>query len=254
MESLKIPISEIIADELKTEIKAKRPDETPVNIDVVRIDREHTEVSVRTGSVGIWDRRVSEQIHGFINETLAQKTIDENKSSEDLAKEDIQPTIGEVVQPEITEEDLADESVPESLQTGSIPSHGSQAQEMTPPKVTEMHTDSAFFIFFEQNSNELTEKALQKLDRVYEILVQNFEVQITINGYSDSFGADSYNEMISEIRANQVKNYLSGRGIERSRMTALGHGAQNFIASNKTAEGRRMNRRVEIELISTKTE
>ena len=41
---LKIPISEIIADELKTEIKAKRPDETPVYIEVVRIDREHTEV------------------------------------------------------------------------------------------------------------------------------------------------------------------------------------------------------------------
>ncbi|MCK4985012.1 MAG: OmpA family protein, partial [Desulfobacterales bacterium] len=60
--------------------------------------------------------------------------------------------------------------------------------------------------------------------------------------------------MISEIRANAVKSYLIGRGIAPSRMTALGHGAQNFIASNKTSEGRRMNRRVEIEIISTKTE
>lgn len=249
LERLKIPITDIIADELKTEFKAKRPDETPVDIEVVRIDREHTEVSVRTGSLGIWDRRVSEQIQGVINETLAQKTTDGKKSSED-----IQSTIGEVVHPEITEEDLADESVPESLQTGSITGPDSQAQEKTPPKAAGMHTDPAFVIFFGQNSNELTEKALQKLDSVYEILVENLEVAITINGYSDSFGADSYNEMISEIRANAVKSYLVGRGIERSRMTALGHGAQNFIATNKTAEGRRMNRRVEIEIISTKTE
>lgn len=254
LERLKIPITDIIADELKTEIKAERPDETPVNIEVVRIDREHTEVSVRTGSVGIWDRRVSEQIQGFIDENLTQKTIDEKKSSEDLAKEDTQPTIGEVVRPEITEEDLADESVPESLQTATITGPDSQAREKTPPKAAEMHTGSAVVIFFEQNSNELTDKALQKLDRVYEILVENFEVPITINGYSDSIGAASYNEMISEIRANAVKSYLIGRGIAPSRMTALGHGAQNFIASNKTSEGRRMNRRVEIEIISTKTE
>jgi OOP family OmpA-OmpF porin len=55
--------------------------------------------------------------------------------------------------------------------------------------------------------------------------------------------------MVSEIRALSVKSYLSGKGIKPSRMMAFGHGAQKFIASNKSAEGRRLNRRVEIELI-----
>jgi outer membrane protein OmpA-like peptidoglycan-associated protein len=54
--------------------------------------------------------------------------------------------------------------------------------------------------------------------------------------------------MISEIRANAVKSYLIAKGIAPARMTAFGHGSQKFIGSNKTEQGRRLNRRVEIEL------
>jgi outer membrane protein OmpA-like peptidoglycan-associated protein len=54
--------------------------------------------------------------------------------------------------------------------------------------------------------------------------------------------------MISEIRTNAVKSYLVGKGIDPARIIALGNGAQRFIASNKTRKGRRMNRRVEIQI------
>jgi outer membrane protein OmpA-like peptidoglycan-associated protein len=109
--------------------------------------------------------------------------------------------------------------------------------------------NSVFYIFFEQNSNELSPKAIEKLDRIYEILANNAAAKLTLNGYSDSIGSPSYNQMVSEIRALSVKSYLSGKGIKHSRMMAFGHGAQKFIANNKSAEGRRLNRRVEMELI-----
>jgi len=87
LKRLKIPVSEIISDELKTEIKAKRPDGTPVTIEVVRIDQNHNEVSVRTGAVGVWDRRVSEQIHGYIDDALGGKVVLTEKPPEGQAAE-----------------------------------------------------------------------------------------------------------------------------------------------------------------------
>jgi len=249
LEDLKIPISEIIADELKTEIKAKRPDGTPVAIEVVRIDQDHTQVSVRTGTVGVWDRRVSEQIQGYINQDLS-RTAGGAKSSENLAGGEVQRTTGEEVQPEITEEDLDDSSIQASGLSGeSVVGHGDQPQTGTPTKFTKMAIDSVFMIFFEQNSNDLSENAIKKLDQVFEILVGNPRAKVSLNGYSDSMGSGSYNKMISEIRANAVKSYLAGKGIEPSRMRVFGYGSQKFIASNQSPEGRQLNRRVEIELI-----
>ena len=114
----------------------------------------------------------------------------------------------------------------------------------------QMLAESIFVIFFEQNTNELSPKAIEKLDRVYEILQKNSQSEIMINGYSDSIGSVSYNEMISEIRANAVKSYLIAKGVEPSRMKTFGNGPQKFLGSNLTEEGRKLNRRVEIEVIT----
>jgi outer membrane protein OmpA-like peptidoglycan-associated protein len=248
LEELKIPVSETIADELKTDIKAARPDGTPVTIEVVRIDPTHTQVSVRTGSLGVWDRRVSEQIHGYIDEALSQKAAGEKTPSERPVPEDLETTTGEKVEPEIIEQDLA-----ESLEITGSPAAtptgpAGQELEKEPAEAAQMLADSVFVIFFAQNSNELSQKAMEKLNRVFEILKQNSEAAVTINGYSDSIGSAAYNDMISEIRANAVKSYLIAKGVAPARMKAFGHGSQKFIGSNKTEQGRKLNRRVEIEL------
>jgi outer membrane protein OmpA-like peptidoglycan-associated protein len=250
LEDLKIPITETIADALKTEIKAKRTDGTPVAIEILRIEKDLTQVSVRIGSLGVWDKRVSEQIHRYINQNLNQRSINDEKSSENLTQDDTQPIIGEVVYPEIKEEELEDNFDQETAYTEPTAKLGSQAQAEMLSQFSEMTTDLIFTIFFKQNSNDLSEKAVEKLDQVFEILIKNPNTEIKLNGYSDSIGASSYNEMISEIRANAVKSYLIGKGIAPFRVTTFGHGSKKFIASNKSAEGRQLNRRVEIEIIN----
>jgi outer membrane protein OmpA-like peptidoglycan-associated protein len=109
--------------------------------------------------------------------------------------------------------------------------------------------DSHFYIFFDRNSNDLSPRAIEKLDQIYKILSDNLNAKVTLNGYSDSSGAPSFSQMVSEVRAYSVKSYLTAKGIKPSRIEALGHGAQKILASDKSAEGRRLNRRVEIELI-----
>lgn len=240
LEKLKVPITDTIADGLKTEFKARRADDTPVAIEIVLIDPKLSQVSVSTGTVGVWDRRVSEQIQGYIAEALELKITDEEKRPEDTATADAEPTIGEVVQPKITEEDLA-----EDTRASALP---------TPTPEKPIFPDSANVIFFESNSNTISDTEIEKLERIFEILSNNPEAELMLNGYSDSIGDPSYNQMISEVRADVVKSHMVGKGIDPSRIMAMGHGAQRFIASNKTAEGRRMNRRVEIEIIGVKAE
>jgi outer membrane protein OmpA-like peptidoglycan-associated protein len=184
------------------------------------------------------------------NEALSEKIAGDEKSSGDLAKENLQSAKEGVAEPAIIEEDLTENSklATVHIETGTDPTL--LVLEEKRLRAAQMLADSAFVIFFEQNSKAFSPKAIEKLGRIYEILANNSVAKLTLNGYTDSIGAPSYNQMVSKIRANAVKSYLSGKGIKPSRMMALGHGAQKFIASNKSTEGRRFNRRVEIELIT----
>jgi OOP family OmpA-OmpF porin len=69
-------------------------------------------------------------------------------------------------------------------------------------------------------------------------------MQVEIQGYTDSIGTDAYNLSLSRKRAQAVKEYLVGKGLSDSSLTAKGYGKADPIASNTTKEGRAENRRV----------
>ncbi len=79
LENLDIPILKEVSDELKTEFLARRPDGTPVTVQVTRIDQNFTQVSVATGAGvdRILHREVSNQIHGFIRQKIGTITVEE---------------------------------------------------------------------------------------------------------------------------------------------------------------------------------
>ena len=70
---------------------------------------------------------------------------------------------------------------------------------------------------------------------------------VIATGHTDSVGTDAYNQKLSERRAAAVKEYLVSKGIAASKVTTIGKGESQPVATNKTAEGRQKNRRVDIE-------
>ena len=166
---------------------------------------------------------------------------------EDLPSESAPPTVAD--ETGMGQAALAAESEPATVAVVTGTDQNLSGWEALRLKAAQKLAASQFYIFFEQDSNELTPEAIEKLDQIYTILTNNAVAKLKLNGYSDSSGDPSFSQMVSEVRATSVKSYLTGRGIKSSRMTAMGFGDKKSLASNKSAEGRRLNRRVEIELI-----
>ncbi|MCK5227642.1 MAG: OmpA family protein, partial [Desulfobulbaceae bacterium] len=108
---------------------------------------------------------------------------------------------------------------------------------------------SKIIIQFNFNTNYPTNEAFATLNRLAELMDQHPHLRIIITGYTDNTGVLNYNQRLSGFRANIVKGYLVGKGVGSSRIRSRGLGPENPIADNKTSEGRKTNRRVEIEAV-----
>lgn len=102
---------------------------------------------------------------------------------------------------------------------------------------------------FETNSARLTNASRRILDQVAEVMKRYPGYLLEINGYTDDVGNDFANQQLSLARAQACYEYLLQKGIDPNLMRYNGFGETNPIADNRTAEGRRMNRRVEFVLI-----
>jgi OOP family OmpA-OmpF porin len=101
---------------------------------------------------------------------------------------------------------------------------------------------------FEFNLSQLTAPSQRTLDEVASALLTQPELQVEIQGHTDSIGSVAYNQNLSQRRAEAVKAYLISKGVSASNLTAKGYGKAKPIVSNDTAEGRAQNRRVEFEV------
>lgn len=97
---------------------------------------------------------------------------------------------------------------------------------------------------FATGSASIKPSSYPSLDKVAELLVRK-NLSLKLAGHTDNVGTDSKNMILSKQRAESVKAYLAGKGVNPSRIEATGYGETQPIASNKTAAGRQQNRRVE---------
>lgn len=101
-------------------------------------------------------------------------------------------------------------------------------------------------VLFETGKADLKGAATANLGKLTAFLTQNPDRTLVIEGHTDSIGTDSYNQMLSQNRADSVKAFLLSQGVAANRITAYGKGEGSPVASNDDSAGRQMNRRVEI--------
>jgi outer membrane protein OmpA-like peptidoglycan-associated protein len=105
-------------------------------------------------------------------------------------------------------------------------------------------------IFFDVNKYDLKPESETELDKVIQLLNENPTLKIQINGHTDSIGKASDNQKLSENRAKAVVTYLITKGVNSTRLVSKGFGATQPLAVNKTEEGRALNRRTELKVLS----
>ncbi len=101
-------------------------------------------------------------------------------------------------------------------------------------------------VLFEFDKADLKPGAMRNLYPLVSFLKDNSTRGVTIEGYTDSVGAESYNLALSQRRADSVRTFLIENGIAADRVTARGLGEEAPVAANDTPQGQMMNRRVEI--------
>ncbi|MDX2249947.1 MAG: OmpA family protein [Bacteroidia bacterium] len=103
-------------------------------------------------------------------------------------------------------------------------------------------------VYFESGKIDILPEAKRELDRVYTILTENPDLMLVIEGNADIVGTFDDNWQLSEYRARNVRAYLIAKGVSPSRLKTLYFGNTNAASSNRSEEGRKLNRRVDIHI------
>lgn len=106
-------------------------------------------------------------------------------------------------------------------------------------------------LLFAYDSDVIQGSARTNLTNLAQSLDKYPKTDVLIVGHTDATGSNSYNQGLSERRAASAAAYITGQGVERARLRTTGRGELEPIASNDTADGRALNRRVEIVIVAS---
>jgi len=132
-------------------------------------------------------------------------------------------------------------------EAGTVANNG--CPEVNPPaEVMKTLNDYARTILFDTGKSSFKKETDPVLQAMTAIFKEYPKANFDIEGHTDSTGSNKTNQLLSERRANAVRDYLIANGINADRLTAVGYGEDQPIADNNTATGRKNNRRVEVKL------
>lgn len=141
-----------------------------------------------------------------------------------------------------------DDDVFDAMERAGTPCPGLELVTFAPPPEPAAEPPLISFddVLFDFDRSTLRPEADAILAPALDLLQADPEIAIEIEGHTDWVGSDAYNDGLSQRRAEAVVEWLVARGIDRERITAVGRGESEPVATNATAGGRQLNRRVEV--------
>ena len=130
---------------------------------------------------------------------------------------------------------------------GTAARKGCPEPQVTTEVIEQLNTYSKT-ILFDLGKSSIRQESYGVLQSIKDIMNEYPDAAFIIAGHTDSQGSEATNQRLSESRAASVRTYLTGIGVDGTRLSSVGYGESRPIASNKTKAGRQENRRVEINL------
>jgi outer membrane protein OmpA-like peptidoglycan-associated protein len=122
--------------------------------------------------------------------------------------------------------------------------------DLTPGVISAGQTVRIEQLRFDGDSSTIKTEFYPVLDEVYDFMLENGKIVIEVGGHTNNVPPDEYCDRLSTARAKAVADYLAGKGIDPKRVLFKGYGKRKPVASNTTPEGRVLNQRVEIKILS----
>ncbi len=144
-----------------------------------------------------------------------------------------------------------DDDCPGAKETFNGYKDGDGCPDKVPSKVAKTFKGTIKGILFELNSAEIKSKSEKVLGKALAVLKKFPSVRFEIAGHTDNTGKPETNLKLSQARADSVKAWFVGKGIDAKRIVAKGYGDAKSVASNRSARGRARNRRIEFVLLNT---
>jgi outer membrane protein OmpA-like peptidoglycan-associated protein len=179
---------------------------------------------------------------------MVTEGVEEEKVTRQIEDES-QEAMAETVEQETAEIEKTEEALEKPAE--AKPAEAKPAEAIHAEEIKEIFLNPVYFAFDKYN---LTAEARSKLDKIA-LLAREFpNLSFELIGLTDAIGPASYNKILSERRAHATRDYLLSAGVAQGRMVAVGYGETRFAAVNSNPdgtdnpEGRKYNRRVEIEI------
>ncbi len=179
---------------------------------------------------------------------LSLQTIPKTEKTPSAAQPE--NTVMKIQQKVSPSQTVSSEQIPGSFSANLPESQNTEIESTSAVRVKKAppFNEKNFTIQFPLDSNAFSNDTYALLDQIVDLVFQYDGIKINISGHTDSIGNYDYNKRLSEFRANVVKSYFVGQGIDARQISVVGMGPDKPVAGNDTQEGREANRRVEIQL------